>query len=395
MNPSWIGFFLSIAVLLIASRKNLSLALISGSIVLGLATLSPADTIKSITETLTSPPALLLSFAMGLFPVLGVVLQKTGALDDLIDNLRIKKKVFLPFSAAFIGLLPVPGGALISAPLIKKAAGKLPQERSFIINIWFRHVLILIYPLSPSLLVPAKMANVNVYEVIPFLFPFFLLMIALGYVFLLRDIKEENTKSKYDKRKLVIPIAILLMPLVLDIALNGAFHIKPRELTTFVAVLCALIAAIIIGKLDGKKALDAIKESKPWKFVLIILSMFMYIDIFILSGIGELISTLNVPIIVLCVIIAFLLAFVTGRTQLSASVIIPAYLGISAASSMPLVIFALTFVSIFLGYLISPLHPCISMSLEYFETSLGSALKAMAPMTLIALCVAFLLFAFV
>jgi hypothetical protein len=39
-------------------------------------------------------------------------------------------------------------------------------------------------------------------------------------------------------------------------------------------------------------------------------------------------------------------------------------------------------VSIFLGYLISPLHPCISVSLEFFDTTLGRAIRIMAPQTM-------------
>ncbi|MHC1605567.1 MAG: DUF401 family protein [Candidatus Methanofastidiosia archaeon] len=393
MMLTWMGFFLSIAVLLLVSRKNLSVALLSGSIVLGLFTMPLKELTDNISTTLSTPSVVILSLAMGLFPVIGAILQKTGKLDDIINNLRMGKKAFLAFSAALIGLLPVPGGALLSAPLVKKASGKISKERSFAINIWFRHVLILIYPLSPSLLIPVKMANLDVYDVIPYLFPLFLLMILLGYLYLLKDIKEDIKYDKaIDKKKLVAPITIILIPPFLDILIKILFNLKIPEISTLIAVLTSLCAAIFFGRMNIRDLTKTAVEAKPLRFILIILNMFIFINIFKSSGIGGLISEIELPTVFLCVFVGFFFAFVTGRTQLSASIVIPTFLGATGATEMPLPTFALTFFCIFVGYLISPLHPCISVSLEYFETSLNKAFKTIFPQALIALGIAFVIF---
>lgn len=393
MVIEWVGFFAAIAALLVLSRKDLSLALLAGSVVLGVFTIGPTETLESFARTLTTASEMLLALAMGLFPVLGMLLQKTGALDDLIENLRISKKLFLSFSAALIGLLPVPGGALLSAPLVKKASGSLSPERSFVINIWFRHVLILIYPIGPALLVPAKIANISVYEAIPYLFPFFLLLVALGYIFLLRDIQDDMTYERESQpRRLVMPLLIILLPPLLDITFNSLFTITPKELVTFCAVLASIVVATVWGRVSLPSLRAYTVQAKPWKFIAIIIGMFLFIGVFRESGMGSLIASLAVPAVVLSVVIAFLLAFVTGRTQLSASVVIPTYLGAAGLLSMPHGLFAITFVSIFLGYLISPLHPCISVSLEYFNTTLERAIRAMASQTIIALVIVFVLF---
>ncbi|MBN1786232.1 MAG: DUF401 family protein [Candidatus Methanofastidiosa archaeon] len=393
MSTIWIGFFLAIIVLLVVARKALSLSLFLGSLVLGVTTVGGGDTLESLLGTVTNPSYLWFSFALGLFPILGALLKEIGAFDDLIQNLRLGKKTFLAFSAALIGLLPVPGGALISAPIIKKVAGSIQKEKAFLINIWFRHVLILVYPIGPALLIPVKIANLNVYDVIPYLFPFFLALIALGYIFLLRGIEEDmEYEGKAAPRKLIMPIFIILLPLLIDYGIKRVMTVEPADMVLFFAVLSSTLLAMLVGKVSLKKARSIAISSKFWKFILIMMTMFMFIDVFSISGVGGLISQLDVPAVVLCVLIGFLLAFVTGRTQLSASVVIPAYLATTSLESMPLMVFATTFVGIFLGYLISPLHPCISVSLEYFEVKLDNAIKTMAPETMIALAITAMVF---
>jgi hypothetical protein len=363
MDMVWVGFLTTIAVLLILARYSLPLALLAGSVVLGLTTLTPEATARAIFDAATDPAYLSLSVAMSLFPVLGAALQQSGMLDDLVTNLSIGRKAFMASSAALIGLLPVPGGALISAPLVKKAGGGHPQDKSFVINIWFRHILILIYPLSPALIVPADIAGISVYEVIPYLVPAFLLFIAVGYWTLLRDVEGDDTaKDGASWKKAVAPLCIILVAPILDYGIKYLGVIEPQEAVTLLAVMVSVAAAIAAGRLRLRPFLKAAARTKP--------------------TVGAAIAALDVPLVVLCVGIGFLLAFVIGRTQLSAAVVFPAYLGAAGVASIGPLAFSITFVSIFLGYLISPLHPCISVSLEFFDTTLGRAIRIMAPQTM-------------
>ncbi|MCK4393946.1 DUF401 family protein, partial [Candidatus Bipolaricaulota bacterium] len=85
-----------------------------------------------------------------------------------------------------------------------------------------------------------------------------------------------------------------------------------------------------------------------------------------------------------CVVIGFLLGLVTGRIQTPALIIIPIF--ISTYGMMSAAAFAVTFFAVFLGYIITPIHPCISVSVEYFSTSMPAFLKKMAfPVAIAAL----------
>ena len=380
MELLWIGFFASVITLLAVSRYHLPLALLLGSLVLGCITLSPGETMRAVASALSNPSYLALSVAMALFPVLGAALQEGGMLDDLVENLAINRKAFMAVSAAVLGLLPVPGGALLSAPLVKKAAGDHPPDKSFVVNIWFRHILILIYPLSPALLIPADIAGVDVYDVIPYLVPFFLLFTAVGYVTLLRDIGGEHVALPSARwKKAALPLAIILVAPIIDFCLKRWTSLRPPDAATLVAVLIAVIAAVAIGRVDMRRFASASRRSHPEKFFAIIMCMYFFIEVFSRTELGAAIGELDVPLVVLCVGIGFFLAFIVGRTQLAAVVVFPAYLGITGAAGIGPLAFTLTYVSIFLGYLISPLHPCISVSLEFFDTTLVRAIRIMAP----------------
>lgn len=186
MIIEWVGFFLAIAVLLIGSRYHLGLALLTGSIVLGIFTMSPYMVGYNFYDTLTDPATMILIAALSLIHILGGILQESGLLEDLVNNMRVGKKIFLGFLPALLGLLPIPGGALFSAPMVDKAGEDLSGHEKTAINVWFRHILFFIFPIAPALLIPADIADLSVYSVLPYTFPFFLLTLFLGYFFFIR-----------------------------------------------------------------------------------------------------------------------------------------------------------------------------------------------------------------
>jgi len=117
----WMGFFLAFAVLLIVSRKNFAAAMFSGSVHSGSFHQPFNEIAQPFISAFTDLPTVLLALAVGLIPIIGGSLKETGQLDNLVKNMRIGKKAFLALSPALVGMLPMPGGALLSAPLVEKA----------------------------------------------------------------------------------------------------------------------------------------------------------------------------------------------------------------------------------------------------------------------------------
>ena len=171
MLMTWAGFLISLAGILLISRKNLALGLACGAIILGVFTLPLGVLLDRIIFTLTDPTVLLLALAMGIIPLLGGTMKQSGQIDTLVNNIRLSQRYLLPFSAALMGLLPMPGGALLSAPILERGGRGVADPLKAVINNWFRHLFILIYPLNPALIVSAKICKLDVYQTLIYLLP--------------------------------------------------------------------------------------------------------------------------------------------------------------------------------------------------------------------------------
>lgn len=205
----WIGFFFSLAIMILIARKNLWLGFIIGALILGFINLRLVVIFQQIKSTIFDPAILLLGVAVGIIPLIGGVLEESGLMEGLFKNLRLKRKLFLIFGPAFLGMLPMPGGALLSAPLVLRAGDDISDKQYTAINVWFRHALILIYPLG-ALLVTSKMAGLYLYRALLYLIPGFVLMILLGWIFLLKGIKGNLPTQKHINYKaLFTPIGIM------------------------------------------------------------------------------------------------------------------------------------------------------------------------------------------
>ncbi|MCD5408365.1 DUF401 family protein [Candidatus Bipolaricaulota bacterium] len=219
-------------------------------------------------------------------------------------NLRLGRRAFYALSPAIMGMLPMPGGALLSAPLLERAGGAAPEVRAAI-NVWFRHALLLVYPISSSLIATTKLAGLDVWQVIPYQLPALAVAAALGYLFLLRRVSGDmDYRGAFSPAGLLIPLGIILVAPALDFVLKRTAPLPVPELAT-------------------------------------------------------------------------------GRIQAPAAIVIPIYL--AQQGSLSPWGFAVIYFAVYLGYLLSPIHPCISVSVEYAGTSLGRTLRALAPASLLAL----------
>ena len=370
----WIGFSLSIVLLLFVSRRNLALGMAVAAAVLAGFTLTPASFGDALWRTISDPSVLLLALIVGLIPLIGGAMETSGEMERLVSNLRIGVRPFLALSPALFGMLPMPGGALLSAPLIERGAGHTAPDVKAAANVWFRHALLLVYPLGPSLIASAKIAGLDVYAVIPYLVPAFLLTVGVGYVFLLRRAGGRLSHSgPFSIAGLLVPLGIILAAPLLDLVLKGTIDLPVAEIGTSVGVFVSLVAAIAVGRL-GFRQLGAIaRRMTPWKYSLIVLAMFAFLNVFTTSGVPERIAAMALPPVALCVVVGAALGLISGRLQAPMSIVVPIYA--STYGAMPPPVFAVTYFAVFLGYILTPIHPCISVSVEYFGTSMGPFLR--------------------
>ena len=180
-----------IIVILIRKKINFGLSLIIGSLILGVFSLQEIEIIdipKAIIEAsfysfktnqiVTS--TIELALLMTLIYMLAKTMQETGAITKLIDSLRtfFSKGGTLGVIPAVYGLMPVPGGALFSAPMINEEGEKynLDKNQKNFLNVWFRHVWFAIYPISQTmiLITSENFSKIEIYNLIEANIPTFI-----------------------------------------------------------------------------------------------------------------------------------------------------------------------------------------------------------------------------
>jgi len=384
----WLSFILSLSLLLIIARKNLWLGMFVGALILGIFNLKINLLFVEIAHTLTDVSILLLALAVGLIPIIGRALQTSGLLGNLVNNLQISRKGFLAFAPAFLGLLPLPGGALLSAPMLIKAGEDIQDETFAAINVWFRHILILIYPLG-ALLPSAKIADLNLYSVLIYIIPTSFILSILGYIFLLKNISGKMpAPHKIDYKKLLTPIFIILSAPVIHVTLTKLKIMD--EVSLLMGISVSLILTAFLGKIKIKDFKPIIIKMKPWKFFLIIIGIFLFLNIFKASDVSDEIAKAGFSMNFLIIFIGAFLGFVTGRIQLPISILVPIFIAKFGLTAMTPLIFGIMYSAVFIGYMISPVHPCVSFSLEFFETKYKNFVKKLALPGIISLALIYI-----
>ena len=91
---------------------------------------------------------------------------------------------------AIIGLLPMPGGALFSAPLVETSFEDRPvsREEKTALNYWFRHLWEYWWPLYPGVVLAIALLEVDISRYMAFMAPLSLITILVGIIFILRPL---------------------------------------------------------------------------------------------------------------------------------------------------------------------------------------------------------------
>ena len=129
---------------------------------------------------------------------------------------------------AAIGLVPMPGGALFSAPLVGRTAQNSSNspEWKAAVNYWFRHILEYWWPLYPVVIVTLSIFALQSWQFMLLQMPFTFVSLSAGYFFLLRGQAFSFTDEPVEQNlpsivQVLLPIVIIVLATLL---LPGFFH---------------------------------------------------------------------------------------------------------------------------------------------------------------------------
>ncbi|RLG55072.1 MAG: hypothetical protein DRN99_03780, partial [Thermoproteota archaeon] len=214
----------------------LSLAVASASLLAAEARgLSPLHVISSVVKDVRTW-SLLASISLTM--AMGGLYRESELARELASELRALFKsgrAVLFAVAAVFGLLPMPGGALLSAPLVDEEGKRMGMSKEDIAlaNIWFRHVVFLVFPLTPSFLLAHTIAEVSIYHIAAFQTPVFILSSAIGLARFRGYSEPPATTPSFNPAKLLL----LLAPIASAVLLGLAGIPVPAAILAGVAIL--------------------------------------------------------------------------------------------------------------------------------------------------------------
>ncbi len=384
MLPAWLSFIIVIGIVMALSKYELGIILSLGAV--AFAILAGADILQSLINVLIDPSILVLMIIVTVIPILGGLMEESGLMMEMIQKMRVSKKFSLMVMPALFGLLPVPGGALMSAPIVDQIGSEEDTNKKVSINVWYRHMLILIYPLSSSLIVASVLTNINLYTLVIALLPCLIIMWLVGYTTMVKNVSPFSEQGERDLKRAFHNLLPIIIAPIIDFIARTFFNFSVPELFLLVGLVFSIWIALRFGNINFSSVKNISKKMKIWRFPFIIFSMFLFLEVFILSGAPEEIASLNLTVF-LFILIGFFLGFATGRIQLPISILVPIYLVQYAVLTMSILDFVFIYTSIFLGYLITPIHPCVAYSTEYFKTDFKKVVKVLGKPTLISIII--------
>jgi len=386
---------IGVIIFLTKKKWKLEYVMLLASLLLGvLFNLSAIQIGKIFVLALIDPTTLRLMGIIVLVYILSGVLSKVESLDNLVDSLRgiVKDYRFtLAFIPALLGLIPMPAGAMFSAPMVKEIGdrvGLTPEEDTFV-NYWFRHVWEFIWPLFSGMILFAGLLRVEIREVILVQFPLTITAIIVGFIWEYKNLKKDITVI--NKRDILINLKNLLYgiwPILLIIIL--VLGIKIDILISLVITILSIFF-LNTSKLTVTEIKGIMKNNIDLGVVLLIAGIMIFQRMLQVSGgielIPEIFAKLRIPSFIVLFSIPFFIGIMTGLS--------PAALGISLPVLIPIIIVKgeanlyyamLAYAGNFVGIMISPMHLCLVVTKNYFKADIGKIYKMLIlPLIIIVL----------
>ncbi|HHT01360.1 MAG TPA: DUF401 family protein [Firmicutes bacterium] len=377
-------------VLLINKRYNVGLALILGAIILSVtARVGVQPFFRWVWSTAIDPTTIDLVLITTLIFMLGTVLKETGALERMLGALRgafRDRRYLVALIPSLIGLLSVPGGAVLSAPLINDLSDELGMtaEKKAATNMLFRHIWYPAYPLYLSIIVASQLGGVSPYQLS--LMGVGAVLVSAPLAFLIAvwphkpwaEVVWEGVPGPTGWAALPTAgrsLAPIFLILILTLGCNLYFPLA-------LALGNILALANYAGWADGFRnawgrflatVRTGVQKGFSWRPALIIYGIMLFRSVLENSGAVNILSDtllgIGIPLVVLLGLLPLLVGFVTGLNFPTVAITIPFFHPLYPGEMWPSALFMI-FITSTVGYTISPLHLCLILTREFFDADL-------------------------
>lgn len=380
---------LALIVVLLRKKVGLGVVMMLASLATALLFgMGLADALRAAVAASLAPGTLNLVAALILIAFLEHILRANQLLSRMIGALKAltrDSRVVMALLPAIVGLLPSAGGALFSAPLVEEVGGDevMPERKTFI-NYWYRHVWEYTFPLYPGPILAAEIMRVPISRLMLYQVPLTVAAILLGIPFSFRGL-ENSLRSNSGGAP--------------DDGVNPAVHSDPANIRHLVGGLGPILAvvalvlatginiSVVVGvvvaamlvvlRYSPGSAWSALRESTSWSMVALVLGVMVFKETLTAAGVIRILPSslreLGVSLEVLVVTLSSLIGLLTGFSPgfIGATFPLIAAAGAGTAGEPDLALVRLAYAAGFAGVMLSPVHLCLVVTLQYFRTEPG------------------------
>ena len=386
-------------LLLICIRKKLSLgnAFLLGTLFLSLLFgMQPRVILKSMLASITDLKTLSITVIVSLILVLSNSMELAGQMQRMLKNFQgliSSPRLNLIIFPALIGLLPMPGGAVFSAPMVKELGigSKLSEAQLSFVNYWFRHIWEYWWPLYPGILLTTVITEIGLLTIMVIMCPFTAIALWLGY----RALKNPASFSKARANnphtplwpfiKELVPVLVVIFPgLGMGILLSKLFSgfLISKEIGLILALFAAIAWVWYQNGISKKQIRSTLIHPQLLRMIYMIAGILIFkgilTDSHAAAAVSQELMQIHIPLALIAVTLPLLVGMSSG--------IVIAFLGSTLPILVPLIqslgeaqflpAYAMLIIaSGFAGVMLSPLHLCLLLSNEYFAVSIGSVYR--------------------
>ena len=389
---------LALIIALLRLGWNLGLVLLLASALTGLLygqTLG--DLVRDILGAAVDPLTLRLVAIVLLITFLGEMLRSTLQMEGLIralSDLFVDRRWLLALMPMLIGLLPMVGGAMFSAPMVKEASQGLniSRERQTYVNYWFRHAWETIFPLYPSLVLAAGLMGVPAQTLTVTQWPLFLTTVAGGVLFGLLGIRRAQAADDASpgRGETLLLLFRSIWPILLVLGLSIVLGVD------LILSLLVTTAALIAVHRPGLRRLLVLARGMPLGTVPIIFGAMIFRRVLesshAVEAVSQSLASLGIPLPVIVFAVPLVAGLLTGLAVAAFAIGFPIVFPLCGPDLVGSGYGLLAYAGGYVGLMISPVHLCLSLTRAYFKAEWGGIYRRLLPAALLIALTAVLVF---
>ena len=368
---------LILIIVLLRRKVSMSAVMPIGALVLGIIYLTPPlEFLKATTVALFSPKSLEMTLTLMLTMVMENILRTTGMLKRMVSSLSTAvtdRRFVMAAMPAMIGMLPSPGGAVFSAPMVNEAAGDacITPEQKALINYWYRHIWEYVSPLYPGIILAAGITGLSTQTLFIANLPFALSVVGWGALFCFRGIgRQEAQPPLTGRRREFLTFIAMISPIMLALLLVVLFRVN-----AVLALGVAVLALYGYHRYTPAMIFKNLRESVSGKALFLVIGIMIFQEVLrttgALGGISAFFAASRMPVHLLLFLIPFIAGVMTGLTVGFVGITFPLLLPLMGAPTPSPALVALAFGAGFAGVMLSPIHLCYVLTCEYFQADIA------------------------